>query len=250
MAGFACNPRLWSSKDVTTDAIHIITNEELAVRASQIIQAADNSPGRRYLLGVAGIPGSGKSTFAANLLLQIHEQRPDIARLVPMDGYHFSNEKLKEMDLHSRKGSPQTFDANAYVSLLQQAQIVDSHLTFPIYDRKVHAAVLHDTPASTIDKNVRIVLTEGNYLLLRHKPWETLRHVLDQSWFLHTDPQLAQQWLIHRHVQGGRSEKEAQKRYEHNDGPNTYEILSNSREPDLLFCWPESAGPGKDTAGQ
>lgn len=240
---FASNARLWSIDDVADPSIPIITDEQIAHWASQIIGASDNAPGRRYLLGIAGIPGSGKSTFAAQLLKQIHHQRPGSVRLVPMDGFHLPNDKLEQLGLGSRKGSPETFDANAFVSLLQQAQLVDSKINFPIYDRKQHAVVLRDEPASKMDHQVRIVLTEGNYLLLRRQPWLLLRHVLDQCWFLHTDPQVAKRWLIGRHVQGGRSAQEAHKRYENNDGPNTYEILSNSREPDLIFSWPESNGP-------
>lgn len=235
--------RLWSSNVMNDEPPHVITDEQIDTWATQIITASDDAPGRRYLLGIAGIPGSGKSTFAAQLLKQIHHLRPGSVRLVPMDGYHLSNEKLEQIGLGSRKGSAETFDAAAYVSLLQQAQLVDSTLHFPIYDRKVHAAVWRDDVLTKIDRKVRIVLTEGNYLLLRRKPWESLKHILDQCWFLHTDPTIAQRWLISRHVQGGRSAQEAQRRYDHNDGPNTYEILSGSREPDLVLSWPEAAGP-------
>lgn len=232
---------LWSSNPVTQNPFHIITDQQMTLWAKQIITASDAAPGRRYLLGVAGIPGSGKSTFASQLLSFIDELRPNVTRLVPMDGYHLSNEKLKEAGLSSRKGSPETFDAQAYVALLQQAQLVDSNLHFPMYDRKQHTAVLRDDTKSKIDSQIRIVLTEGNYLLLRKTPWYTLRHVLDQCWFLHTDPEVAERWLINRHVQGGRSEQEARQRYDHNDGPNSYEILSDSREPDMIFCWPETS---------
>ena len=37
-----------------------------------------------YLIGVAGIPGSGKSTFACDIL----KAKIDNAEVVPMDGYH------------------------------------------------------------------------------------------------------------------------------------------------------------------
>ena len=225
---------------MTQNPFHIITDEQMTLWAKQVITASDEAPGRRYILGVAGIPGSGKSTFTAQLLSFIDELRPNVTRLVPMDAYHLSNEKLKELGLYSRKGSPDTFDAQAYITLLQQAQLVDSKLHFPIYDRKLHATVLRDDPMTKMDEKVRIVLTEGNYLLLRKKPWNTLNHVLDHCWFLHTDPQQAERWLINRHVQGGRSAQEARQRYDYNDGPNTYEILSNSREPDMVFSWPET----------
>lgn len=219
--------------------VRIISDESLPELARELLAAADARPGRRYLQGVAGIPGSGKSTFASQLLSYLQELRPGAARLIPMDGFHLPDSKLEEMGLRSRKGSPATFDAKSYIAMLQQAQLVDSAFSFPIYDRKVHAAVYRDDPAAKIDPAVRIVLTEGNYLLLKDQPWMTLRHVLDSCWFLHTDPDKAQRWMIGRHVQGGRTQEEARKRYDHNDGPNTYHILTHSREPDLVLSWPE-----------
>jgi len=218
--------------------IHLISPASITQWAQDILKASDASPGRRYLMGIAGIPGSGKSTFASQMLEAINRLRPGVARLIPMDGFHLPDSKLEQMGLRSRKGSPDTFDAQGYVSLLQKAQFVDSVLHFSIYDRKQHAAVMIDDPMTRLDADVRIVLTEGNYLLLNHLPWITLRHVLDQCWFLHIDPEKAQRWLIGRHVQGGRSEAEAHTRYDHNDGPNTWYILTRSRTPDRIISWP------------
>lgn len=224
-------------------AIETITDEQIAAWALQIIQASDHCPGRRYLLGIAGIPGSGKSTLASQLLQEISLYRPGHARLVSMDGFHRSDQQLEAMGLLARKGSPESFDAQSYIELLQKAQLPDSSLNIPVYDRRVHAVVRREGEAYTITPSVRIVLTEGNYLLLRDKPWRQLEHLLDACWFLHTDPDVARRWLIGRHVQHGRSEQEAKRRYEHNDGPNSYQILSSSREPAKVIRWPQIVEP-------
>jgi pantothenate kinase len=221
-----------------SDAIHTIVPAAVELWAAELLRASNGCPGRRYLLGVAGIPGSGKSTFAALLNEAINRLRPGVSRLVPMDGFHLPDSRLEEMGMRSRKGSPDTFDAAGYVSLLQQAQLLDTRIHFPIYDRRHHAAMIVDDPSTIIDEQVRIVITEGNYLLLNQEPWLKLRHILDQCWFLHIDPERAQRWLISRHVQGGRSEAEANRRYDHNDGPNTWYILTHSREPDRIISWP------------
>jgi pantothenate kinase len=228
--------------------VHILDDQQLDRCVQEILLASDQRPGRRYLLGIAGIPGSGKSTFAQRLYERIELSRAGVARLIPMDGFHLPERQLEQAGLTSRKGSPQTFDAQAYITLLQKAQIVDSRLDFPIYDRKAHAVIRPNTSLTRLDESVRIVLTEGNYLLLRQAPWKELGHLLDQCWFLHTDPQTACRWLINRHIQGGRSAQEAQRRYDHNDGPNTYEILSASREPDQVYSWPQPAGQNKAEA--
>ena len=228
---------------VDPSAIETITDEQIATWAGEIIQASDHCPGRRYLLGIAGIPGSGKSTLASQLVHEVSRHRPGQVKLVSMDGYHRSDHQLTALGLLARKGSPESFDADSYINLLQQAQQPDSQLKVPIYDRKAHAVVWRNDQASTIDAKVRIIITEGNYLLLRDQPWRQLEHLLDACWFLHTDPDLARRWLIGRHVQHGRSAQEAIKRYEHNDGPNSYQILTSSRQPEKVIRWPEVVEP-------
>ena len=61
---------------------------------------ADDSRGcARYLFGLAGGPGSGKSTIAAQLADELG------GIVVPMDGFHLSNAALDASNLRAFKGS-------------------------------------------------------------------------------------------------------------------------------------------------
>ena len=84
------------------------------------------TPGQRHLLGITGAPGAGKSKVAREL---VDELGPDLAVLVPMDGFHLSNQTLIAWGRRGRKGASDTFDADGYVNLLrrlrnQQEEIV------------------------------------------------------------------------------------------------------------------------------
>jgi pantothenate kinase len=190
----------------------------------------------RLLIGIAGVPGAGKSTFASALVEKINEVHPDIARLIPMDGFHFTNEQLDEQGLRSFKGAPQTFDAQAYIALLRRVcSDRDSSFSFPIYDRTLHEPVMNDDPMHCVRPGTRIVITEGNYLLLTAPPWDELGDLLDECWFLETPVNQAQSWLIDRHMRGGKSREQAAAHYERCDGPNTTRVLSERRLPDRII---------------
>src|SRR4051812_24246480 len=70
-------------------------------------------PGRR-ILGIAGGPGTGKSTLATQLVAAIGAQ----AAYVPMDGFHMRHKKLEELGTAADKGMPQTFEGAAFADFL------------------------------------------------------------------------------------------------------------------------------------
>jgi pantothenate kinase len=207
--------------------------------AERLLARAAARAGRRWVVGIAGIPGAGKSTLAGRLMEQLGtlDATVPIAALIPMDGFHFSNEKLNQLKLRDHKGSPQTFDAEAYIDFLSQAAAPGFAGLFPVYDRTAHDPVWRDVPEQRIDATTRIIITEGNYLLLNQQPWSRLAGVLDESWWLETPAAVARRWLLARHVRGGRSAQEAEAHVRRSDDANAALVLSGSRAADLRLRW-------------
>jgi pantothenate kinase len=189
---------------------------------------------RRYLLGIAGVPGAGKSTLAESLVRRINQQQPAAAAVLPMDGFHYPNAELDRLNRRHRKGAPQTFDVHGYLNLLVRARQGDL-LIFPIYDRAQHEPVLMDRPQQRVTAATRVIVTEGNYLLLDIEPWRRLANVLDACAWLEVDPDVAAQRLIARHIRGGRSPDDAQAHYQRSDALNVRQIIQHRREPDLVL---------------
>ena len=96
---------------------------------------ADDSEGRtRYLFGIAGGPGSGKSTIAAQLADELD------GIVVPMDGFHLSNAALDASNMRAFKGSVETFDADAFVSLIERLRDNSADVLAPAFDRSADRA--------------------------------------------------------------------------------------------------------------
>lgn len=202
---------------------------------------ARRKSGPRAIVGLAGIPGSGKSTLASRLLAAVQDRLPGAAALLPMDGFHHRNAELEAMGLRDRKGAPQTFNARGYIDLLAAARALEFVGPFPVYDRELHEPVWRDAPGQRIDRDCRLILTEGNYLLLEAEPWGRLASVLDEAWLLDTPVQRAHAWLIDRYLRGGRTRESAQAHYERSDTLNIRLICECSRRPDLRLTWDHSA---------
>lgn len=214
-----------------------LTDATLTALAQELLgRAATLDGGRRLLLGIAGIPGSGKSTLAERLAARLGEP----AALVPMDGFHLTNAALEARGLRERKGAPETFDAEGYLALLRRFRDAAEHGPFPIYDRAVHEPVLPGDAAHRVDRRTRIVLSEGNYLLLDEPVWCELASVLDETWWLDTPVERARQWIMQRHRAVGRSPEEAARRYAH-DARNVERVLGHRRAPDRVVRWPVEA---------
>lgn len=167
-----------------------------------------------YLIGIAGIPGSGKSTFADRLCREW-----DDAILLPMDGYHIPRSRLDSEGLR-RRGAPWTFDFERLrkdLTLLKQ----ERSGRFPDFD---HAAKDPQEGAIVVTTRHRLVVVEGLYLLL--KEWG-LGDIFDLTIFIDCDTGTAMQRLARRHVQCGLEPdlEKAFRRIEQNDILNAETIL-------------------------
>jgi len=139
-----------------------------------IERAAELAASRpRHLLGLVGPPGVGKSTLSA----LIQERVGDAMVVVGMDGFHLANAELCRLDRRERKGAPDTFDVDGYVSLLNRLRNQKSALYAPRFDRDIEESI---GSAVLVEPSVSLVITEGNYLLHDDSGWSEVRPQLDE----------------------------------------------------------------------
>ena len=190
-----------------------------------LLQAIDPllKSGRRCLLGLVGAPGAGKSTLAAAL----QQQLGALAQVVPMDGFHLANAELQRLGLAQRKGAPDTFDSAGYVALLRRLrdQQPGERIYAPEFRRELEEPI---AGAIGVDAQTRLVITEGNYLLLDQGHWAEVAGLLDAAWYVEPDESLRLQRLLQRHMAFGRSEQAARDWIASTDEPNARLIQASA----------------------
>ncbi|MFF2330922.1 MULTISPECIES: nucleoside/nucleotide kinase family protein [unclassified Streptomyces] len=172
-------------------------------------------PGRRRILGIAGAPGAGKSTLAAQLVGALGGR----AVLVPMDGFHLAQAELERLGRAGRKGAPDTFDAAGYAALLRRLRLPEPGTTVyaPAFDRALEEPIAGAVP---VPPDIPLVVTEGNYLLHDEGAWAPVHELLDETWFLELEPDLRVRRLVDRHVRFGKPRTYAEHWVAESDEPN------------------------------
>ncbi|MBK7838645.1 MAG: nucleoside triphosphate hydrolase [Candidatus Obscuribacter sp.] len=177
----------------------------------------------RFMLGIAGPPGAGKSTAADALVREINDLAKSnglgtIAVVAPMDGFHRFNAELVALNLRELKGVPDSFDSELFVSHLTRLRELPGERTgWPTFDRAIEEPTIDGT---FIEPAHQIVIVEGNYLLLDKTPWDKVRHILDQIWYIDCDVSTIEPRLIERHMQGGKTKEGAKAKVDSTDLPN------------------------------
>jgi pantothenate kinase len=162
----------------------------------------------RAILGVAGSPGAGKSTLVDALLQRVRAVKGDdwVAH-VPMDGFHLADTQLDRIGARGRKGAPDTFDAAGYAQLLERVRReTDDPVYVPGFDRTLEQPL---AAALVVLPSARLVITEGNYLLLDDPHWERARRAMDAVWFVASEDTVRVERLVARHIQFGKTPHEA-----------------------------------------
>ena len=169
------------------------------------IQTLLDSQGTRSLIGIVGKPGAGKSTVVE----QIEKRyQPNEVSIIPMDGFHLSNEELIALGRRERKGAPDTFDVKGFTSLLKEVKLNhQADHKFPIFHREIEASIEDE---GLIPKESKVVVIEGNYLFSTEHNWDGVFPLLDHTWFIEIDDEVRIERLIARHIRYGKTPAEAE----------------------------------------
>jgi putative kinase len=195
----------------------------------------------RYMVGIAGPPASGKSAFTLLLTAVLNAIRhQELAACVGLDGWHFPNDYLdshttlrneKLVTLRQVKGAPETYDIVSARHFIRCVRGGESP-AYPVYNRNRHEPI----PASgELSLTHRLVLIEGNYLLLDIPDWNSFRPLFDLTIFLNAPREEMIHALCERHLRGGKTLDTAEKHMAFSDIPNLDIIISHSLTPDILI---------------
>ncbi|WP_090592128.1 hypothetical protein [Pelagibacterium luteolum] len=136
----------------------------------------DRAAAGRIIVALAGPPGAGKSTLASELAKGLGADGVS-ARVVPMDGFHLDDAVLDEMGWHARKGAPHTYDVDGLKTLLERLRREKAgEIYYPVFDRTTEIA---HAAAARVSPDDRVVIVEGNYLLLDAPGWNDIARLFD-----------------------------------------------------------------------
>ncbi|WP_163558661.1 nucleoside triphosphate hydrolase [Halomonas sp. NO4] len=196
--------------------------------AERVLAAADDR--RRFIVALAGPPAAGKSFLSGWLCRELNARHAGCAAVVPMDGYHYDNAVLEPLGLVPVKGAPETFDCDGLKHDLGRIRRADATVAVPVFDRPLDLA---RAGGRLITVDHRIVIVEGNYLLLDEGPWPALRPLFDMTLFLEVPDELLEARLIQRWREMGQDQTGALERTRHKDMLNARLIKAASVAADL-----------------
>jgi pantothenate kinase len=206
----------------------------LADNAERIASATLERAGdrERFIIALAGPPGVGKSTLSEALVDEFARLGQGAA-IVPMDGFHLDNMVLDARGQRDRKGAPFTFDAGGFAALLKRLRAETGRdVAIPVFDRGLDLA---RAGGRIVTPDRRILIAEGNYLLLDQPPWRDMTDLFDMTVMLTAEKSELRDRLVQRWVDHGLPIGEATARAMTNDIPNADLVINRSRHADIVL---------------
>ncbi|XP_056170451.1 putative uridine kinase C227.14 isoform X4 [Syzygium oleosum] len=181
--------------------------------------AVASNPNSKYILGLAGPPGAGKSTLASEVVQRVNNlwsqkassldslvEPMDVALVLPMDGFHLYRSELDAMEdpeeAHARRGAPWTFNPELLLTCLKNLRDQGS-----VY-------------APSFDHGIGDPIEDDIFVTLQ---------------FVDVDIDKAMQRVLKRHISTGKALDVARWRIEYNDRPNAELIMKSKKNADLII---------------
>jgi len=188
--------------------------------------AGSGSGSGRFLTALAGPPGAGKSTLAAAVVQALGPG----AKTVPMDGFHYDDAVLLARGARDRKGAPDTFDVQGLLHLLRRLRTEDE-VAIPLFDRDLE---ISRAGADIVTAADRLLVVEGNYLLLNEEPWVQAAPLFDLTVWIDVPEAELDRRLLARWAHFGKTPAQARAWIDGNDMPNIRRVTRGSRAADVV----------------
>ena len=214
------------------EELHLTPDKAIA-EISQRITARVAKGKKRILVGIAGGPGSGKSTITKILVDNLNADTPGTATSVPMDGFHMRHETLTDLGIANAKGVPHTFEAELFLTFLSDLKQATTDIRGPAYSRQIEDVV---DDVILIAGTAQILVVEGNYLLHDDPPWRAIADLLEFSVFINIPRERARTRLLKRHAEHGLFTKERNIVHVDNVDLANYDLAARSKNrADLII---------------
>jgi pantothenate kinase len=177
-----------------------LTPEQALAWLTERTHAVSAAHSDRVAIGLAGGPGVGKSTLAVQLVEALNAAAPGSAAYVPMDGFHMLHAKLEGLGTVKDKGAPHTFEGGAFADFLAGLKSAEGPVSGPGYSREIEDVVLD---AFIVPAAVKVLVVEGNYLLLANAPWWRIKPLLELAVFVDLPRDQVRARLLKRHAEHG-----------------------------------------------